>query len=184
MSADEDEVAAAIELQPFYHHVKNTIIRPKQVVIGTRYFWERWAPRLGPTLTVLVVHLRRHCYYNQTTKERRDWCFPTQQTLAEEAGVSRWTVMRELKKPIAREFVRVQLRSRYDPVRRQTVRISSLYHVAMDDPLVEEDRGRAAAILAAGTLLEEAEGRHDTHCGLIDPGRETEERPFTGQAAK
>ncbi|HLG69077.1 MAG TPA: DnaA N-terminal domain-containing protein [Chloroflexota bacterium] len=154
------------------------------MVIGTRYFWERWAPRLGPTLTVLVVHLRRHCYYNQTTKERRDWCFPTQQTLAEEAGVSRWTVMRELKKPIAREFVRVQLRSRYDPVRRQTVRISSLYHVAMDDPLVEEDRGRAAAILAAGTLLEEAEGRHDTHCGLIDPGRETEERPFTGQAAK
>jgi AraC-like DNA-binding protein len=184
MPSDEDEAAvAAIELQPFYHHVKDTIVRPKQIVVGTRYFWERWAPRLGPTLTVLVVHLRRHCYYNQATKERRDWCFPTQQTLAEEAGVSRWTVMRELKKPIAREFVRVQLRSRYDPARRQTIRISSLYHVAMDDPLVEEDRGRAAAMLAAGALSE-AEDRYDTHCGLVDPGRETDERPFTGQAAK
>ncbi len=147
MPADEDACSTAIELQPFYHDVKNSIVRPKQVVMGTRYFWEKWAPRLGPTLTVLVVRLRMHCYYNQTTQERRDWCFPTQQTLAEETGVSRWTVMRELKKPLARRFVRVQQRSRYDPLRKQTVRISSLYHVAMDDPLVEEDRTKAAAML-------------------------------------
>src|SRR6185437_1304564 len=132
---------------------------PKQIVVGTRYFCEKWAPRLGPTLTVLVVRLRMHCYYNQATQERRDWCFPTQQTLAEEIGVSRWTVMRELKKPDARRFVRVQYRSRYEEGRRQTVRISSLYHVAMDDPLIEEDQGRAAALLAATHLLDEAESR-------------------------
>ncbi len=185
MSADEGHVVPdAIELQPFYHDVKNTIVRPKQIVVGTRYFWERWAPRLGPTLTVLIVRLRMHCYYNQSTQERRDWCFPTQQTLAEEVGVSRWTVMRELKKADARQFVRVQYRSRYDATRRQTVRISSLYHVAMDDPLVEEDRGRAAALLAAGPLLEQAEGRSDAYCGISDPGRQVAERPFTGKAAK
>ena len=172
-----------IELQPFYYDIKNTIVRPKQVVIGTRYFWEKWAPRLGPTLSVLIVRLRMHCYYNQATQERRDWCFPTQQTLAEEAGVSRWTVMRELKRPAARQFVRVQYRSRYDPSRRLTVRISSLYHVAMDDPLVDEDRGRAA-VLAAEHLLAEAEERQDAHCGLTDPGREVAERPFTGNEAK
>lgn len=184
MPADESQVADAIELQPFYHHVKNTIVRPKRIVVGTRYFWEKWAPRLGPTLSVLVVRLRMHCYYNQATQERRDWCFPTQQTLAEEVGVSRWTVMRELKKPEARRFVRVQYRSRYDDARRQTVRISSLYHVAMDDPLVEEDHGRAAALLAAGHLLDEAQGRNDTYCGLTDPGREVVERPVTGKQAK
>lgn len=183
MPADERQVAEAIELQPFYHDVKNTLIRPKQVVVGTRYFWEKWAPRLGPTLTVLVVRLRMHCYYNQATKERRDWCFPTQQTLAEEIGVSRWTVMRELKKPEARRFVRVQYRSRYDQERRQTVRISSLYHVAMDDPLIEEDHGRAAALLAAG-VLSQAEDRQDAHCGLTDPGREVLEGPVTGKQAK
>ncbi len=152
MSAVEGHVVPdAIELQPFYHDVKNTIVRPKQIVVGTRYFWERWAPRLGPTLTVLIVRLRMHCYYNQSTQERRDWCFPTQQTLAEEVGVSRWTVMRELN---------------------------------MDDPLVEEDRGRAAALLAAGPLLEQAEGRNDAYCGISDPGRQVAERPFTGKAAK
>ncbi|HEX6513700.1 MAG TPA: hypothetical protein VF157_15460 [Chloroflexota bacterium] len=185
MLRDESAAAAeAIELQPFYHYVKNEIVRPKQIVVGTRYFWEKWAPRLGPTLTVLVVRLRMHCYYNQATQERRDWCFPTQQTLAEEVGISRWTVMRELKKPDARLFVRVQYRSRYDPVRRQTVRISSLYHVAMDDPLVEEDRGRAAVLLAAGPLLQQAEDRNDANCGLVDPGRQVEERPLTGKTAK
>lgn len=158
-------------------------MRPKQVVIGTRYFWERWAPRLGPTLSVLIVRLRMHCYFNQATQERRDWCFPTQQTLAEEIGVSRWTVMRELKKPEARQFVRVQYRSRYDKIRKITLRISSLYHVAMDDPLIDEDRGRAA-ILTAEHLLQQAEDRQDTHCGITEPGRHVQERPFTGNEAK
>ena len=184
MPADEPQMDEAIELQPFYHHIKNSIVRPKQVVVGTRYFWQKWAPRLGPTLTVLVVRLRMHCYYNQETRERRDWCFPTQHTLAEEVGVSRWTVMRELKKPEARRFVRVQYRSRYDPTRRQTVRISSLYHVAMDDPLIEEDQGRAAALLAASHVLDEAEGRNDAHCGLTDPGRQVTEGPVGGKQAK
>jgi hypothetical protein len=184
MPADEPRVADAIELQPFYHHVKNTIVRPKQIVVGTRYFWEKWAPRLGPTLTVLIVRLRMHCYYNQATQERRDWCFPTQQTLAEEIGVSRWTVMRELKKPEARRFVRVQYRSRYDDTRHQTIRISSLYHVAMDDPLIEEDHGRAAALLAAGHLLDGAADRNDAHCGISDPGRQVVEGPLTGKQAK
>jgi hypothetical protein len=184
MDEGEAPVAEAIELQPFYHDVKNHIVRPKQVVVGTRYFWDKWAPRLGPTLTVLVVRLRMHCYYNQATQERRDWCFPTLQTLADGIGVSRWTVRRELKKPEANLFVRVQYRSRYDSARRQTVRISSLYHVAMDDPLVEEDRGRAAVMLAAGPLLDQAEQQHDAYCGLPDPGRDVPERPFTGKAAQ
>jgi hypothetical protein len=185
MPADGGALAHdAIELQPFYHDVKNTIVRPKQIVAGTRYFWEKWAPRLGPTLTVLIVRLRMHCYYNQATQERRDWCFPTQQRLAEEIGVSRWTVMRELKKPEARQFVRVQYRSRFDPARRQTVRISSLYHVAMDDPLIDEDRERAAALLAAGALLGKAESRRDPNCGISEARRQVEERPPTGETAK
>ena len=139
------EVTDSIELQPFYYDAKH-IIQPKQVVIATRYFWERWAPLLGPTLTVLVVRLRMHCYYNKETQERRDWCFPTQQTLAAEVGISRWTVMRELKKPLASQFVRIQYRSRYDRVRQQTVRISSLYHVAMDDPLVADDQSKLTVL--------------------------------------
>ena len=183
-TTEQAPAVESIELQPFYHDVKNTIVQPKQVVVGTRYFWERWAPRLGPTLTVIIVRLRMHCYYNQATQERRDWCFPTQQPLAEEAGVSRWTVMRELKRQEARQFIRVQYRSKYDPARRQTVRISSLYHVAMDDPLVEEDRGKAAALLAAGAILQHAEERHDAYCGLPDPGREVAEKPLTGTFAK
>ncbi|MBV8083220.1 MAG: hypothetical protein JO247_00250 [Chloroflexi bacterium] len=185
MTEEQAELAVPdeIELRPFYHDIKSTIVQPKQVVVGSRYFWEKWAPRLKPTLTTLIVRLRMHCYYNQATQERRDWCFPTQQTLAEEVGVSRWTVMRELKRPEARLFVRVQYRSRYDSSRKQTVRISSLYHVAMDDPLVEEDRGRAA-LLAAEHMLAEAEQRHDPTCGIAEPGRQVAERPFTGDAAK
>ncbi|MHB8618684.1 MAG: DnaA N-terminal domain-containing protein [Chloroflexota bacterium] len=188
MSAGQiTEVAPGIpddsfELQPFYYDARNKIVRPKQVVVGTRYFWEKWAPRLGPTLTVLVVRLRMHCYYNQRTSERRDWCFPTQETLAGEAGISRWTVMRELKKPLAKRFVRVQYRSRYDAERRQTVRVSSLYEVAMDDPLVDEDHGKLR-VLVAQELLQRADDQHDSHCGIREPGRDVAERPITGSEA-
>jgi hypothetical protein len=143
-----------IELQPFYHDLKSEFVQPDDVVVGTKYFWTKWAPLLGPTLTVLIVRLRMHCYYNKLTKEKRDWCFPTQDTLAAEAGVSRRTVIRELQKPEARYFVRIKPRSRYDPERGQTIRTSSLYHVAMDDPLVPDDMQRLAA-LAAERILEE-----------------------------
>ncbi|MGH2520236.1 MAG: hypothetical protein ACRDF8_10560, partial [Chloroflexota bacterium] len=132
--------AVSIELEPFYYAPKSDASAPhgpRRAGTGSRYFWETWAPLLGPTLTVLITRLRLHCYYNRETLERRDWCFPTQETLAREIGVSRWTVMRELKKPLAQKFVRVQHRSRYDRARRQTIRLSSMYHVAMDDPILE-----------------------------------------------
>lgn len=144
----DDPEGDRIELKPFYYDLKNEIVKPQNVVVGTRYFWDKWAPRMGPTLTVLIVRLRMHCYFNQRTQERRDWCFPTQETLATEIGVSRWTVMRELRTPWAKKFVRVQYRSRYDPERQRTVRTSSLYHVAMDDPLVPEDEAQLAAAAA------------------------------------
>lgn len=150
------EATVNIELEPFYYAPQSEASAsngPRRVVIGSRYFWETWAPLLGPTLTVLITRLRLHCYYNRKTLERRDWCFPTQETLAREIGVSRWTVMRELKKPLAQKFVRVQHRSRYDRARRQTIRLSSMYHVAMDDPIL-------GSATSAGQELASAAPRH------------------------
>ena len=46
-------------LLPFYHDLRNEIVQPEKVVVSTQYFWSRWAPRLGPTLAVLVICLRR-----------------------------------------------------------------------------------------------------------------------------
>ena len=121
-------------LLPYYHDLRNEIVEPERVVVSSQYFWARWAPRLGPTLTVLIVCLRRHCYYNKITQERRDWCFPEQATLAREIGVeSTKTIRAALQEPVAAYFVRREPRYVYDPKRGKRIRTSdmllSLIHI-------------------------------------------------------
>ncbi len=52
------EPPSTLTLQPGYHEPRNTVLRPEQVVIHTRYFFQHWAPRLGPERTQLVLVLR------------------------------------------------------------------------------------------------------------------------------
>jgi hypothetical protein len=145
-------------LLPFYHDLRNEIVEPERVVVSSQYFWARWAPRLGPTLTSLIVCLRRHCYYNKITQERRDWCFPEQATLAREIGVeSTKTIRAALQEPLAAYFVRREPRYVYDPKRGKRVRTSDMYFVAMDDPLIPEDEA-LLTLRATERLLSEGRG--------------------------
>lgn len=52
------EPPATLTLQPGYHEPRNAVLRPEKLFIYTRYFFERWAPRLGPERTQLVLVLR------------------------------------------------------------------------------------------------------------------------------
>ncbi len=145
-------------LLPFYHDLRNQIVEPERVVVSSQYFWAKWAPRLGPTLTSLIVCLRRHCYYNKITQERRDWCFPEQATLAREVGVeSTKTIRAALQEPLAAYFVRREPRYVYDPKRGKRIRTSDMYFVAMDDPLILEDEA-LLTLRAAERLLSEGRG--------------------------
>ncbi len=146
---------AQLLLLPFYHHLKNELTNPDRIRVQTEYFWRRWAPHLGPTLTCLVITLRGYCYYNKLTQEKRDWCFPEQQTLAAEIGVSVDTIQRELKRPEAAYFIRRQPQYRYNPTNRTTRRIADRYHIAMDDPIAPDDEGKLA-VAAAERILQKA----------------------------
>ncbi|MFH0931211.1 MAG: hypothetical protein V1890_04680 [Candidatus Zixiibacteriota bacterium] len=128
-----------IELQPIYLDLKNEITNPEKVVVVSHYFLDNWAPRLGPTLTLLILRLRKYCYFNKITKEKRDWCYPKHDTLAEDIGVSRYTIIRELQRPIADYFIKREKRYTYDPRTKKKVRTSDMYHITMDDPLLPED---------------------------------------------
>jgi len=134
------ELEELIELQPFYHNLRNEIIKPKNVIVETKYFWDNWKPKLGPTLTVIIMELRRRCYYNSETGEKRNYCWPSLQTIADSCGVSISTVKRELKRSEAKLFVRVEPRYRYDKELNKKIRTSNIYYVAMDDPLLPEDK--------------------------------------------
>ncbi|MEW5980240.1 MAG: hypothetical protein AB1898_30975 [Acidobacteriota bacterium] len=141
----------AIELQPIYLDCRNEIVAPEKVTLISQYFLDKWAPILGPTLTLLIIRLRRYCYFNKLTKERRDWCYPKHENLAAEIGVSRWTILRELQRPIAHSFVKREKRYVYDPATKKTVRTSDMYYIAMDDPLIPDDQSKLKILVQQRT---------------------------------
>ena len=135
-------------LLPFYHQLENDIKQPDRIRIQTDYFWRKWASQLGPTLTVLIITLRSYCYYNKITKEKRDWCYPEQKTLAKNIGVSVDTIQRELRREIAQKFIQRKPQYRYDPAGKRKIRTTDMYYIAMDDPLTAEDEAKIAKFAA------------------------------------
>lgn len=139
-----------LAVRPAYPDARSEIVRPDLVQVTTRYFWSRWAPKLGPSGVSLLLALRRRCYLNPETGERRDWCWPSQPELAQETGLSERTVRSGLAKLETMGFIRRQ--PRFAPaaatggfgVSRRSDRIS----VLMVEPIAPEDEGRAAAIEA------------------------------------
>jgi len=146
-----------IIILPFYHDLENEIKKPDRVRVQSAYFWEKWVPLLGPVASLLVMKLRQYCYYNRETKEIRDWCFPEQETLAKEIGISRYTIMREFKEnPYLNYFIKREAQYRYSPETKKKVRTADKYYVRMEDPLTPEDEAHLA-VKVAERIIKEAQ---------------------------
>lgn len=159
-------------LKPYYLEARNEIVEPGDITVVTQYFMKKWAPRLGPTLSILIIRLRMYCYYNKKTKEKRDWCFPSQETLAQNIGVSYKTIARELKKDLAKNFIKREARYIYNKELKKKVRTTDTYYIAMDDPLIPEDEELLKRKVAEKLLKDEKKKGKDS---------KTEESPPTGQ---
>ena len=149
-----------LHLEPCHKEIRNGIVEPEEVVVFSQYFLKKWGPRLGPTLTLLIIRLRMYCYYNKRTKEKRDWCFPSQKTLAEDLGVSSKTIERELKREIAREFIKRKPRYVYNQKLNKKIRTTDMYYIAMYDPLIPEDEALLVRKLKEKKLEREKEEKY------------------------
>lgn len=162
-----------IQVEPWYLDVRGEIVKPDQVQVTTKYFWTRWVPKLGPLSTCLLLRLRQYCYFNRATGEKRDWCYPSQETLGAELGVHDETVRIALKKLEAMGFLRREKQYRYDAASRRSVRTTDKYFILMDDPIAPEDEP-AAFVLAAERML--SESRMDRE--IRGSGRKAENPPY------
>src|SRR5215472_11692038 len=147
-----------IQLEPWYLDIRSEVVKPDQVAIQTKYFWEHWAPKLGPLQVCLLLRLRQYCYYNRATGEKRDWCFPSQETLGTELGVHDETVRTGLRKLEVLGFIRREKQYRFDAATHRSMRTTDKYFVLMEEPVAPEDEG-AALGLAAERMLSEASAR-------------------------
>jgi hypothetical protein len=130
----------SVEVRAAYHAARNEILRPGATVFCSRYFCEKWMPRLGGTATALVLTLRAIAAENPSADDSPQAIVEvSQQTLGQRVGCSANTIYRELKSNAElAHFVRTEERYVRNPKGR--VRQSeSVYYIAMDDPLIPED---------------------------------------------
>lgn len=159
---EADSGRAACAFREGYASARAEVLQPdRSAVVVTRYFLEKWAPILGPTLTVIVLRLRALAAEHRTAREvlhHHDWqpAFPTQAELAAQVGVSEATIHRELKHPAARYFLKRVARYEHDAGLGRRVRAADGYEVAMDDPPVPEDE-KEIALRAAERVVSQAE---------------------------
>lgn len=149
-----------LSLSPAYRHVRDSILRPHLRITESRYFWERWKPRLGPDATVLIMEVRDRCNRSLgspntdagTDGVGRD-CTVGATELAGACGFSRVTLWRLLQREDVRQFVWVEHNYVYDKAMGKRRRTISTYHVLMEDPLTIEDELQIREILGAGNDL-------------------------------
>lgn len=146
-----------LALSPVYRHLRDSITRPHLRLTESRYFWERWKPRLGPDAAILVMEVRDRCNRSLATGPGVDGAGPVTAgadctvgatELAAACGFSRVTLWRILQREEVRRFVWVEHNYVYDQSMGKKRRTISTYHVLMEDPLVEEDEAYVQSVIA------------------------------------
>ena len=135
-----EERRERIFLNPAFRDPYNEITDAHRVVQVPRYFWVHWVPTLGPVASTLYMKLRQYCYYNSETGERRDWCWPKQETLASEIGVKdRTTIRKALGLLEEHGFIRRERTYYKDPKSGRPHQGTDRYLVYFEIPLVVAD---------------------------------------------
>ncbi|HSM26311.1 MAG TPA: DnaA N-terminal domain-containing protein [Anaerolineaceae bacterium] len=131
-----------VMLQRAYGNERANIIQPDKGLYVTKYFLDHWLPLLGHSALIVVMTIRKVCYWNPYTGETRNIFETEMGELAEQACISVRTLKTVLKNElIKRYFIRYNVRRVMTPngIRTAGIRLQ----VRMDDPLTPEDQEKA-----------------------------------------
>lgn len=145
LSDDEDLPTTnkrKVMLQRAYGNERANIIQPDKGLYVTKYFLDHWLPLLGHSALIVVMTIRKVCYWNPYTGETRNIFETEMGELAEQACISVRTLKTVLKNElIKRYFIRYNVRRVMTPngIRTAGIRLQ----VRMDDPLTPQDQEKA-----------------------------------------
>lgn len=145
LSEDEDLPTTnkrKVMLQRAYGNERANIIQPDKGLYVTKYFLDHWLPLLGHSALIVVMTIRKVCYWNPYTGETRNIFETEMGELAEQACISVRTLKTVLKNElIKRYFIRYNVRRVMTPngIRTAGIRLQ----VRMDDPLTPQDQEKA-----------------------------------------
>ena len=76
-----------IALRPGFRSAMNEALQLDRFFPVPAYLWEKWCPLLGVLPIGVYLELRRMCFVDRVTGERRVTCWPKQETIAKRLGV-------------------------------------------------------------------------------------------------
>lgn len=134
-----EEKQRRLVLEPAFRDAYNEITQADRFSPVPWYFWAKWAPRLNPLLSMVYLKLRQFVFFNRHTGEKREVVWPRQETLAEQIGSNRKSVMRALRELERLGFISSQRTRWNEPTTGYLVNGTKKYRVFFELPLVAED---------------------------------------------
>jgi len=149
-------------LQQAYGDERANIIQPDKGIFVTKYFLENWLPLLGHSALVVIMVIRKLCYWNWYTGEKRDVLDTEMGEIANEACVSIRTLKTILKNDlIKRYFIRYTVRRVMTP---NGIRTAGIHlQIRMDDPMTPEDQERSDKIESGSWYYPEFEDESEDY---------------------
>jgi hypothetical protein len=142
-----------LEIQPGYHTAREELLRPDRLEAETAYFWDRWAPVLGPSATILVVRMRQACRRAGAADDRESAVSLSYGEIGRFCGMSASTVKRLMQGDEVRRFIRKEAQMRESVM--GMVDAPNRYVVMMTDPLTPDDEEKLRTRLADRLLTRE-----------------------------
>jgi hypothetical protein len=124
------------EVTGIYLNEYQRIVKPNRRFLIPTYFVQRWVSRLGPTLAWIVVSLQQACW-----RADDDHCAVAQTTIAEEIGIHRHTVSKELQENPFRAWFIPSIESQpgiINPQDNTYQPLPSRYTIYLSTPLIPE----------------------------------------------
>ena len=157
-----------IALRPGFRSAMNEALQLDRFFPVPAYLWEKWCPVLGVLPIAVYLELRRMCFVDRVTGERRVTCWPKQETIARRLGVRKRHTISAALRILEEHGLISRERTHYnEPGSGKIRRGVTAYTVWWEPPPVVED--------AVNLLLKEMESTAaDSSAGILG----AQNRPF------
>lgn len=160
------ERRSRIILKPEFRDAYNELVQAHRQFPVPEYLWKKWLPVIGPLPVVLYLQLRRYCFYNPETGEKRNICWPKQSTLVKQVGIKDRKTLRKALVVLERHgFIAREHKHYPDPVSGRPHQVADEYSVWFELPLRPED----AAELLSRRMAPGEEKEFSPYGGIFSP---------------
>lgn len=119
----------------------NLIVQPNKIYVGWQYFRLEWVRLLGHALAWIVIYLRRHCYWDETSGELRDTLTTYKKDLAAAINQTPRNLANLMENPYASLFFTPSNPGEPANSDKEARNKPTLYRVRMvDEPLTPTDQ--------------------------------------------